>query len=163
MVEVSGVLLQISVRNDSHAWLISSRKLYSFPRGESVLRKLTTALLEKVFFPNAFLYIFTSLSASLKWHLSLLYQSKPSFFSNHFAVYRYPFYLLSFSRDRLSLQKCCNASLHCTPAGFQWLAFLCVSSHICKVISLSSSEIMCNSPLAPLKTHLWVPKEGDSS
>lgn len=93
-----------------HALLVLEGFAHSLPHGESLVRKLTTALLEKVFF-SQFISLHCHLSLCIS-QMAPLYQSKTSFISNPLIVYLQPFSLSSFNTDRLSPWKCCSTILH---------------------------------------------------
>lgn len=107
-----------------HTLLVLESFAHSLPHGESLVRKLTTALLEKVFFSQ-----FVSLHCHLSFCISQmapLYQSKTSFISNPFVVSLQPFSLFQY-RQVKSLEVLQH---HSPLVGFQWLAFLYLSPHI---------------------------------
>lgn len=114
--------------------------------------------MQKVFFPTTFLYIVSSLSASLKWLPSLLYQSKTVFTSNSLLSLSKPFLSVLFQYRPI---KSLEVSRWQPPLHTCWIsmASMYVSSYIWDAFPQITVELCVILPPALLKTYLWVLKQ----
>lgn len=108
------------------------------------------------------LHCVLSLSASLKWLPSLLYQSKTVFTSNSLLSLSKPFLSVLFQYRPI---KSLEVSRWQPPLHTCWIsmASMYVSSYIWEAFPQLTVELCVILPPALLKTHLWVLRQGDNS